>query len=106
MYYIIMLQCDEILGIIQGDDNINKWMGLLIAGKVHRICGLSVDGATDGERNIVNNNLRLTLTPATTLLEVLENCDDIPCQHLSTFVTFNNVSSRLRSLDNVIGKNK
>ena len=105
MYYI-MLQCDEILGIIQGDDNINKWMGLLIVGKVYRICGLSVDGATDGERNIVNNNLRLTFTPTTTLLKVLENCYDIPCQHLPAFVPFNNVSSRLRSRDNVIGKNK
>ena len=61
MYYIV-LQCDEILGIVQGDDNINKWMGLLIVGKVYRICGLSVDGATDGERNSVNNNLRLTFT--------------------------------------------
>jgi len=79
MYYI-MLQCNEILGIIQGDDNIiNEWMGLLIADKVHRICRLSVDGATNGERNIVNNNLRSTFTPATTLLEVLENCDGIPC---------------------------
>ena len=47
---IFFWQCDEILGIIEGDDNIDKWMDLLKAGKVHCICGLSVDGATYRER--------------------------------------------------------
>ena len=79
--------------------------GFANSRKVYRIYGLSVGGVIDGERNIINNNLRLTFTPTTTLLEVLENYNDIPCQHLPTFVSFNNASSRLRSCDNVIGKN-
>ena len=48
--YYIILQYDEILGTIESDDNIDKWMGLLIAGKAHLISGLLVDGATNGER--------------------------------------------------------
>ena len=83
-----------------------RYLAFLIASKVHRICGLVVDGATNGERNVVNNNLRLTFTPTTTLLKVLEDCNNIPRQHLPTVVSFINVSSRLQSRDNVIGKNK
>ena len=73
------MECNEILDIIEGDDNINKWVDLLIASKVLCISGLSVDGTTNGERNIVKNNLRLTITPLTTLLEVLKNFHNIPC---------------------------
>ena len=86
---------DEILGIIEGKYNINTCISLPIAGKVHRFSRLSIDGAIDGERNIVNNNLRLTFTPSMTLLKVLKHCNDISCQHFPPFVSFINVSSRL-----------
>ena len=101
--YYTILQCEEILAIIEGDDNINKWISLLIAGKVHRISRLSVDGATDGKMNVVNKNLRLNFASSMTFLEVLKDCHDIPCRRLPPFVSCINVSSRLRSCDNVIG---
>ena len=78
-------------------------MKLLIAGKVHHISGLSVDGATDGERQIIKNILRLTFTASTSLLDVLKECYDIPCQHEPPFVPFIDVPSRPQSRDNVIG---
>jgi len=39
---------------------------------------LLVDAATDGERNVVKNNLKLVFTPRSRLLGVVEDCPDIP----------------------------
>ena len=46
---------------MEGDDAINRWNSILKAGKVYHTSGLSVDVATDGERNVVTNNLQLVL---------------------------------------------
>ena len=76
---------------------------MLGAGKVYHISELSVDAAIEGEKNIVNKKLRLIFTLKTTLLSVIEECLDIPFQHLPPFVLFRDVSSRSRTHDNVIG---
>ena len=45
---------------------------MLSAGKVYHISGLSVDAATEGKKNVVNNKLKLVFTPKMTLLSVIE----------------------------------
>ena len=62
-----------------------------------------VDAATDGERNAVNNNLKLVFTPRSRLLGVVEDCLDILYQHLPPCVSFIDVPRHLRTRDNVIG---
>ena len=102
--YYIVLQCDEILGSMEGDDAINRWISILKVGKVYYISELSVDVAIDGERNVVINNLKLVFTRRTRLLDGIDDCPDIPCQHLLPFMLFINVLWRLRLHDNIIGK--
>jgi len=51
---------------------------MLSADKVYHISGLSVDAATEGDKNVVNDKLRLIFTPNTILLSVIEECHDIP----------------------------
>ena len=99
---LIVLQCDEIFASIEGDAQINQWRSILDAGKVYHISGLLVDAATDGERNVVKNNLKLVFTPNSRLLSVVEDCPDIPYQHLPPCVSFIDVPRRLRTHDNVI----
>ena len=67
---------------------------MLSAGKVYHISGLSVDATTEGEKNGIDNKLKLVFTPKTTLLSVIEECPDIPCQHLPPFVSFHDVPPR------------
>ena len=100
---LIVLQCDEIFASIEGDAQINQWRSILDAGKVYHISGLLVDAATDGERNVVKNNLKLVFTPRSRLLGMVEDCPDIPHQHLPPCVSFIDVPRRLRARDNVIG---
>jgi len=76
---------------------------MLSAGKVYHISGLSVDAATEGKKNVVNNKLKLVFTPKMTLLSVIEECPDIPFQHLPPFVSFRDVQPRSQTRDNVIG---
>jgi hypothetical protein len=76
---------------------------MLSVGQVYHISGLSVDAATEGEKNVVNNKLKLLFTSKTTLLSVIEECPDIPFQHLPPFLSFRDVPSRLRTRHNVIG---
>jgi len=101
--YFIILQCDEIFGSIEGNSEIARWSSMLSAGKVYHISVHSVDAATEGEKNVVDNKLRLIFTPKTTLLSVIEECPDIPFQHLLPFVSFHDVPPRSRTCDNVIG---
>jgi len=54
------------------DGSTNSWESSLLISTIS-------DGATDGERQIVKNSLRLTFTALTTLLEVLKECHGIPC---------------------------
>jgi len=56
LLYFIVLQCDEIFGSIESNSEIARWSSMLSAGKVYLISGLSVDAATEGEKNVVNNN--------------------------------------------------
>jgi len=51
---------------------------MLSAGNVYYISGLSVNAATEGKKNVVNNKLKLIFTPKTTLLSLIEECPDIP----------------------------
>ena len=51
---------------------------MLSVGKVYHIFGLSIDAAIEGEKNVVNNKLRLIFTHKMTLLNVIEECPDIP----------------------------
>jgi len=76
---------------------------MLSGGKVYHISGLSVDAAIEGEKNIVDNKLKLVFTPKTTLLSVIEERRDIPFQHLPPFVSFRDVPPRSQTRDNVIG---
>ena len=101
--HFIILQCDEIFGIIEDDADISRWRSILSAGKVYHISGLSVDAATDGERNVVTNLYKLVFTPRTTLLGVIEECQDISYQHRSPFLSFIDIPRRLRTPDNVVG---
>jgi len=78
-------------------------MSILSTGKVYHIFGLSVDAATDGERNMVTNLYKLVFTPRTTLLGFIEECQDIPYQHWPPFVSFTEVPRCLRTPDNVVG---
>jgi len=71
--------------------------------KVYHIFGLSVDAATEGKKNVVNNKLKLVFTPKTTLLSIIEECPNIPFQHLPPCVSFCNVPPRSQTRDNVIG---
>ena len=103
LLYFIVLQCDKIFGSIESNSDIARWRSILSAGKVYHISGLSVDVATEEEKNVVNNKLKLIFTPKTTLLSVIEECPDIPFQHLLPFVSFHDVPPRSRTCDNVIG---
>ena len=88
---------------MEGDDAINRWNSILKAGNVYHISGLSVDATTDGERNVVTNNLKLVFTPRTRLEGVINGCPDIPYQHLPPFVSFIDVPRCLKLHDNIIG---
>ena len=98
-----LLQYDEIFGNMEGDVDISRWRPLLITGKVDHIFGLSVDAATDGEKNVVTNNYKLVFSPRTRLLGVIDDCPDIPFQHRPPFLPFIDVPHRLRTPNNVVG---
>jgi len=51
----------------------------------------------------VINLYKLVFTPRTTLIGVIEECQDIPYQHRPPFVSFTDIPRRLRTPDNVIG---
>ena len=51
---------------------------MLSAGKVYHVSGLSVDSATEGEKNVVNNKLKFIFTPKMTLLIVIDDCPYFP----------------------------
>jgi len=51
---------------------------MLSIGKVYHISDFSVDAATEGEKNVVNNKLKLIFTPKTTFLSIIDDCSDIP----------------------------
>jgi len=57
------------------------------AGKVYDFSGRLVNAATDEERNVMNNNFKLILTPRMILLGVNDDCPNIPCHHLRPFVS-------------------
>jgi len=76
---------------------------MLNASKIYHIFGLSVDAATEGEKNVVNNKLKLIFMPKMTLLSLIDDCPDIPYQHLPPFVSFRDVPPRSQTRDNVIG---
>ena len=102
LLYFIVLQCDEIFESIESNSEIARWSCMLSVGKVYYITGLSIDAATEGEKNIVNNKFKLIFTSKTTLLSVIDNCPDISYQHLSPFVSFLDVLPRSQTRDNVI----
>jgi len=76
---------------------------MLSASKVYHIYRLSVDAAVEGEKNVINNNFKLIFMPKTTLLSIIDDCPDIPFQHLLPFVPFRDVPPRSQTRDNVIG---
>jgi len=59
----MILQCDEIFGSIEGNLKIARCSSMLSAGKVYHISRLPVDAATEGEKNVVDNKLKLVFTP-------------------------------------------
>ena len=97
------LQHNEILGVIK-DNEINKWIFTLKIGRVHRISGFSVGTTIDRDRQIVDNNLKLFFTCKTELLDLLDECNAIPCHHLPPFVPFVDVSSHLQRNAQTISK--
>ena len=80
-----------ILGGIECDDDINQWMSMLKVDKVYHISELPVATATYGERNVVNNNLKLFLKPKMILFDIIHDCLNIPYQNLLPFVSLTNI---------------
>ena len=91
------LQRNEILRIIK-DNEIDRWMFILKIGLVHRISGFSMGTTTERDKQIVDNNLKFFFTCKTELLDSLDECNEIPCHHLRSFVPIVGVSSHLQSM--------
>lgn len=51
----------------------------------------------------MTNLYKLVFTPRTTLIGVIEECQDIPYQHRPPFLSFIDIPRRLRTPDNVVG---
>jgi len=59
---------------------------------------------TESDKQIVDNNLKLFFTCSTEILDLLDECNAIPCHHLPPFVPFVDVSSYLQRNAEIIGK--
>ena len=79
-------------------------MFILKIGQVYCISEFSVDTTTERDRQIVDNNLKLFFTCKTELLNLLDECNSIPCHHLPSFVPVVDVSSHLQLNAQTIGK--
>ena len=103
IYYTTCLQHNEILGVIK-DNEIDRWQFILKTGRVHRISDFLVGTTTERDRQIVDNNLKLFFTCNTEVLDLLDECNAIPCHHLPPFVPFVDVPSHLQRNAETIGK--
>ena len=81
-----------------------KWPFILKIDRVHRISGFLIGTATERDRQIVDNNLKLFFTCKTELLDLLDKCNAIPCHHLPSFVPFVDIPSHLQRNAETIGK--
>ena len=79
-------------------------MFILKIDQVHRIYEFSLGTTTKRDRQIVDNNLKLFFACKTQLLDLLDECNVIPCHHLPPFVPFVDASSHLQRNAQTIDK--